>query len=248
MRATCNNCHGNHGAVPPAVGSVANACGTCHGKIASLFADTRMKHRFEEAELPGCATCHSSHKIQLPTDKMVGMRERRGLHELPRRTASTGPPWPAPMPPGRSASGLDELNQQIAQAEATLAEAERLGMEVSEPKFDLRNAVNALTNARTLLHSFQVKPVEAALADGEKVADEGPRQGRSCLGGIYLSEGMAGRVAGAHLDRHRHAAPLHSDAAHRQAVTLRPIARLVGQCSATHTVRRNGVLLGADSP
>ena len=77
--ATCNNCHGNHGAVPPAVGSVANACGTCHGKIATLFADTRMKHRFEEAKLPGCATCHSNHKIQLPTDQMVGNAGRRGL-------------------------------------------------------------------------------------------------------------------------------------------------------------------------
>ena len=70
---TCNNCHGNHGAVPPAVGSVANACGTCHGKIAGLFADTRMKHRFEEERLPGCATCHGSHEIQPPSDKMVGM-------------------------------------------------------------------------------------------------------------------------------------------------------------------------------
>ncbi len=50
---TCNNCHGNHGAVPPAVGSVANACGTCHGKIAGLFADTAMKHRFEQENLPG---------------------------------------------------------------------------------------------------------------------------------------------------------------------------------------------------
>ena len=107
--------------------------------------------------------------------------------------------------------------QQIAHAEATLAEAERLGMEVSEPKFELRNAVNALTNARTLLHSFQVKPVEAALADGREGGRGGPKQGRSCLGGIYLPEGMAGRLAGAHLDRHRHAAALHSHAARPQA-------------------------------
>ena len=55
---TCNDCHGNHGAVPPQVKSVANACGMCHGKVADLFAKTRMKHRFEEAGLPGCATCH----------------------------------------------------------------------------------------------------------------------------------------------------------------------------------------------
>ena len=89
---TCNNCHGNHGAVPPAVGSVANACGTCHGKIAGLFADTRMKHRFEQERLPGCATCHSSHKIQLPSDKMVGMQRRRGLHEVPRERQVRGHP------------------------------------------------------------------------------------------------------------------------------------------------------------
>ena len=86
-------------------------------------------------------------------------------------------------------------------------------MEVSEPKFELRNAVNALTNARTLLHSFQVKPVEAALADGQKVATEVQEQGRSCPGGTHLPEGMAGRLAGAHLDRHRPAASLHSHAA-----------------------------------
>ena len=41
----CNDCHGNHGAMPPGVDSVANACGTCHGKIANLFAETRMKHQ-----------------------------------------------------------------------------------------------------------------------------------------------------------------------------------------------------------
>ncbi|MBI3463347.1 MAG: cytochrome c3 family protein, partial [Planctomycetes bacterium] len=49
--ATCNDCHGNHGAMPPGVDSVANACGACHGKIAKLFAETRMKHKFEEAGL-----------------------------------------------------------------------------------------------------------------------------------------------------------------------------------------------------
>ena len=27
---TCNDCHGNHGAVPPGVDSVGNVCGQCH--------------------------------------------------------------------------------------------------------------------------------------------------------------------------------------------------------------------------
>ncbi|HTM14678.1 MAG TPA: multiheme c-type cytochrome, partial [Bryobacteraceae bacterium] len=34
---TCNDCHGNHGAAPPSVASVANVCGTCHVRQADLF-------------------------------------------------------------------------------------------------------------------------------------------------------------------------------------------------------------------
>jgi len=48
----CNDCHGNHGAMPPGVDSVANACGTCHGKIANLFAETSMKHKFQRWGCP----------------------------------------------------------------------------------------------------------------------------------------------------------------------------------------------------
>ena len=44
-------------------------------------------------------------------------------------------------------------------------------MEVSQPQFEIHKAFNALTNARTLLHSFQVKPVAAALDDGLKVTE-----------------------------------------------------------------------------
>ena len=166
---SCNNCHGNHGAVPPAIGSVANACGTCHGKIAELFTTTRMKHRFVAEDLPGCATCHHSHAIQPPSDKMVGMEE--GAVCI---TCHANGKFGATLAGADAAKtirhGLDELTHQIAHARATVAEAERLGMEVSGPRYDLRNALNALTNARTLLHSFQVKPVQGALADGQSVA------------------------------------------------------------------------------
>ncbi len=166
--ATCNNCHGNHGAVPPEVGSVANACGTCHGKIAGLFADTRMKHRFVEENLPGCATCHTAHKIQTPSDKMVGMASGAVCIKC-HQTGKYGATLAGATVAKTIRSGLDGLDQQIHHAEATLNQAERLGMEVSEPKFELHGALNALTNARTVVHSFQPKPVEVALAEGQKV-------------------------------------------------------------------------------
>src|SRR6266542_3714522 len=34
---TCNDCHGNHGATPPGIASVANVCGQCHARQAELF-------------------------------------------------------------------------------------------------------------------------------------------------------------------------------------------------------------------
>jgi hypothetical protein len=62
---TCNDCHGNHGATPPGVESVAFVCGQCHGREAELFraspkADAFEAHRdyMKEAGAAGCAGCH----------------------------------------------------------------------------------------------------------------------------------------------------------------------------------------------
>ena len=67
---------------------------------------------------------------------------------------------------------LQHLTDGIHKADETLAEAERKGMEVSEPKFNLQKASDALINARTQIHSFKVDVVEKALADGEKVVTD----------------------------------------------------------------------------
>ena len=68
--------------------------------------------------------------------------------------------------------GLDHLKQEIGVAEANIREAERLGMQVRGPRFDLRQAFDALTNARTLVHSFSPGPMEAALNEGLKVTSD----------------------------------------------------------------------------
>jgi hypothetical protein len=164
---SCNDCHGNHGAMPPGVDSVANACGTCHGKVANLFADTSMKHIFQQAGLPGCATCHGTHHTSHPTDELLGM----GTHAVCVHCHSPqNPQYGATMAGAEVARNmrarLDQLKQEIAQSEAEVAEAERLGMEVTGPRFDLREAFDALTNARTLVHSFKPGPMDEALNQG----------------------------------------------------------------------------------
>jgi hypothetical protein len=170
---TCNNCHGNHGAAPPQVDSVVNACGTCHGKIAKLFEGTKMGHKFQQEKLPGCAACHSNHEILERSDDFLGTQYGAfcvKCHE-------EGKEKHGATPAGREAAktmhaGLVDLSSGIQKADETLAKAERMGMEVSEPKFNLRKAADALTNARTLIHGFKVDVVQKALADGEEVVTE----------------------------------------------------------------------------
>lgn len=168
--ATCSDCHGNHGALPPGVNSVANACGTCHGKIAGLFAETQMKHKFEEVGLPGCVTCHGQHEIKQPSDAMLGMASNAVCS---RCHNPQNPQYGATVAGAKVAkemkSRLDQLKSEIQLAESEVKEAERLGMQVRGPRFDIRQALDALTNARTLVHSFSPGPIDTALDDGLKV-------------------------------------------------------------------------------
>jgi predicted CXXCH cytochrome family protein len=168
---TCNNCHGNHGAVPPQVDTVANACGVCHGKVARLFEQARMKHKFEEVGLPGCATCHGNHDISRPSDEMLGMANGAVCARC-HQNGKYGATLAGSEIARTLRSDLERLQQGIHTAEETLDTAERLGMEVSEPRFELRAAVDEMTNARSQIHTFQLKPVETALAGGAKVVSE----------------------------------------------------------------------------
>jgi hypothetical protein len=66
----CNDCHGNHGAAPPGVRSVANVCGQCHGREAKLFRDSFKKEMFDSLDVSECAVCHDNHLVVHPTPEL----------------------------------------------------------------------------------------------------------------------------------------------------------------------------------
>jgi predicted CXXCH cytochrome family protein len=177
---TCNNCHGNHGAVPPQVDSVANVCGTCHGRVVKFFADTKMKHSFEKAGLPGCVTCHGNHRIDRPSDEMLGM-EGGAVCLKCHADGKYGATLAGAETAKTLRSGLDNLRAMIQEADETLTKAGRLGMEVSKPRFELRKATDALTNARVQIHSFALEPSQKLIADGQAVATAVHDRGEALL-------------------------------------------------------------------
>ena len=106
------------------------------------------------------------------------------------RILNTEPPRQAPTSRGPCGHNLDRLKQEIDGAEKKVKEAERLGMEVRGPRFDLRQAFDALTNARTLVHTFKPGPMQGGHRRGPRrdVQREGTGRTRSSVStpiGVY---------------------------------------------------------------
>jgi hypothetical protein len=76
---------------------------------------------------------------------------------------------------------IDDLTKNLNQAQEILDRAERAGMEVSRPKFELSDAKDSLTHARVLIHSFSTDEVKKVVAPGIEKAHSGHQAGQAAL-------------------------------------------------------------------
>lgn len=182
---TCNDCHGNHGAVPPGITSVANVCGQCHARQAELFQKSPHKESFDKLQKGECLRCHSNHDIMPPTDQMAGAGPGSvciTCHNNDKGFASAQ----------RIGKGLGEVSARIEDAKEILARAERAGMEVSRPKFELQDASDGLTQARVLIHTASPDELEKALGPAMDVANKSYGAGEGAFSELsYRRKGLA---------------------------------------------------------
>ena len=61
--ATCVSCHGNHGAAPPGVKNIGEACGKCHINERTNFLES-VHAKITTGSFHQCIACHSNHDIQ----------------------------------------------------------------------------------------------------------------------------------------------------------------------------------------
>jgi hypothetical protein len=176
----CNDCHGNHGAVPPGVTNIAFVCGQCHARVGTLFRDSPKKAIFDDLEFAECSTCHGTHAIREPGDFMVGLGPESTCTEC----------HEADDDGGQTADGFrtafDDLSGRIERAETILHRAERAGMEVSQELFDLQEARNSLVNGRVLVHAFDLDRVAETTTVGLTVADKAFAEGEEAIGELQF--------------------------------------------------------------
>ena len=171
----CNDCHGNHGAVPPNTRDISVVCGNCHGREGELFAKSGVSHALELEGKRGCATCHGNHDIQRPTDAMIGLGPGGVCGQCH-----------TPESPGGRATAIlvpqfHGLKIEIAEADSLLAVADRLGMDTEAGRGLLREADDQLVNVRVSLHTFDRAQISDAITASSELATKSMAQARALL-------------------------------------------------------------------
>jgi hypothetical protein len=168
---TCASCHGNHGAAPPAVSTVAAVCGTCHVLIEDVYSKSPHKTAFAQTG-GGCAVCHSNHAIHRPSVAMLTGGVCAECHEAD----SAG---------GKAAAGmaatLEKLDGNLKGASDILKRARTDGMEVSEAQMRQMEGNQALVKARVAVHGASLALVQEAAKPGLAIAEEGVHAGEQAL-------------------------------------------------------------------
>ncbi len=174
---TCATCHGSHGAAPPGVESVGRVCGTCHVLQEQLFDQSPHQEGFELMGFSSCQTCHGNHEI-LPThDGLIGT----GDEAFCVRCHFDGDGNSGLDVAGRIHIALTSLDESLQQVGELLDRAERVGMEVSDARLVQASARERLVKARVDVHAFNAERVEAATAEGMKLAAEAHAAGEAAM-------------------------------------------------------------------
>ena len=171
---SCATCHGNHGASPPEVGSVAAVCGSCHVLFEDLFRKSPHQEAFAAAGQGACVVCHGNHAIHRPSSDMLAGSKSvcSQCHEDQSAEAQAGL---------KMASLIGKLGGSIGASDSILERARRSGMEVSEALLRQVDAQENLVKARVAVHTFRVDAVQEVVHAGLAVTGETRRLGEDAL-------------------------------------------------------------------
>ena len=171
----CASCHGSHEASRPKAVAIGNVCAQCHGLTRDLFAKSPHKVAHEAFGLPECEVCHGKHLIQRPSDDMLGTGPQAlcvTCHEPGSQGFVTAQ---------RMRGAIERLKATLSSAEATVAHAAHLGMDVGEAQFEVHEAQAKLTQARTYVHSFSASALEPIAEEGVQHASRAESQGHEAI-------------------------------------------------------------------
>jgi predicted CXXCH cytochrome family protein len=178
---SCNDCHGNHGAVPPGVESISKVCGTCHVLNMELFEQSPHKKAFDENDYPECESCHGNHLVKPATDEMVGTQKPAVCVDC--HSAETDDK--GFMIAGEMKKLIDSLRTKDSETKVILDEAGQKGMDVSDAAFSLKDVRQVLIQSRTTIHAFNLDKFKEQIGEGFTIVNKAKISGEEAIDEFY---------------------------------------------------------------
>jgi len=178
---SCNDCHGNHGAVPPGVESISKVCGTCHVLNMELFEQSPHKKAFDENDFPECESCHGNHNIIHSTDEMIGTQESSICMDC----HSADDDNKGFMVASEMKNLIDSLKTEDSETKTILDEAGQKGMDVSDATFSLKDVRQVLIQSRTTIHAFNLDKFKEQIGEGFTIVNKAKISGEEAIDEFY---------------------------------------------------------------
>lgn len=178
---SCNDCHGNHGAVPPGVESISKVCGTCHVLNMELFEQSPHKKAFDENDFPECESCHGNHLVKQATDAMVGTQKPAVCVEC----HSAEDDNKGYIVAGEMKELIDSLKTEDSETKIILDEAGQKGMDVSDAEFSLKDVRQVLIQSRTTIHAFNLDKFKEQVDEGFTIVNKAKISGEEAIDEFY---------------------------------------------------------------
>ncbi|UCH66147.1 MAG: cytochrome c3 family protein [Ignavibacterium sp.] len=179
---SCNDCHGNHGAVPPGVESISKVCGSCHVLNMELFEKSPHQKAFTENDFPECETCHGNHSIRYVTDDMIGTQESAVCIECHSSDDDNNGYFVA----GKMKMLIDSLKNEDKATKEILEEATQKGMDISDSEYSLKDVRQILIQSRTTIHTFNLEKFKEKINEGFTIVGKARQAGTDAVDDYYF--------------------------------------------------------------
>ena len=161
----CNDCHGNHSAVPPGVASVSRSCSLCHSTNASLFDGSKHKRAFDEQHWAECSKCHGNHAILKTSDAMLATGTGALCSDCHRQYA--GANSECEMTAEYFHQTLIQMDQARTRIVGVSEKLAAKGLDVDPIEAQLTDLTDTLKKTRTYVHSFSRNSFQQVAQPGE---------------------------------------------------------------------------------
>jgi hypothetical protein len=167
----CNDCHGNHAALPPEVASVSQVCRNCHLAQGQLFDGSPHKKAFAENDWPECGRCHGNHAIEYPDDSWIGDTPGTVCHDCHSEHAADSPECDE-----TAAHFRDEIAALVGGRERLVHAAVELrekGLDTESLEAVGVDLEDNILQVRTKIHSFERSTFDQTAEQGVKLVERG---------------------------------------------------------------------------